>query len=118
MEGVRKIFNNKTEKTFVNTINNLIDSNKNRSENNRKLISSLKDDLEKVREKLKLEIEDKTNMQINYVYEPFLCSQRYVNYPIKKLLFKLLKMLGYELKYNYRTEEELFELKKIKKGDK
>jgi len=115
---VRNIFNNKKETKYVNTINNLIDMSKNMIESNRKMINSLKNELEKVREELKKEIEDKTNMQINYVYEPFLCSQRYVNYPIKKLLFKLLKMLGYELKYNYKTEEELFELKKIKKGDK
>lgn len=63
---------------------------------------------------LRKEIEEKTNMQIIYVYEPFLCTERYINYPIKKLLSKLLKMLGYELKYNYKTEEELFELKKVK----
>ena len=112
---MKKIFNNKREATYVNTINNLIESNKNKSEGNRKLINSLKDDSEKTVVMIKREIEDKTNMQINYVYEPYLCSQKYINYPIKKLLSKLLKMLGYELKYNYKTEEELFELKKVKK---
>ena len=112
---MKKIFNNKREATYVNTINNLIESNKNKSEGNRKLINSLKDDLEKTVVMIKREIEDKTNMQINYVYEPYLCSQKYINYPIKKLLLKLLKMLGLKLKYNYKTEEELFELKKVKK---
>lgn len=112
---MENIFNNKKETTYVNTINNLIDMNKNCIESNRKLINSLRDDLEKTVVMLRKEIEDKTNMQIDYVYEPFLCNQRYINYPIKKLLLKLLKMLGLELKYNYKTEEELFELKKLKK---
>jgi len=111
---VRKIFNNKREKTFVNTINALIDWNKRMTESNRKEIDSLRCSLEKTEKVLKKEIEEKTNIKVVYTYEPFLCSQRYINYPITKLLSKILKIMGYELKYNYRTEEELFELKKKK----
>ncbi len=115
MEGVIIMFKNKKETNFVNTINDLINVNQNRGNGNYSLICDLKKELEKVREEFKKEIEEKTNIKVIYVYEPWLQSKKYINYPITKLLSKLLKTLGYEMKYNYKTEEELFELTKIKK---
>ncbi|KKK42319.1 hypothetical protein LCGC14_2164490, partial [marine sediment metagenome] len=41
----------------------------------------------------------------------------YVQYPIKSLISKLLKKLGYKIEYN-KPEEDLFKLKKIKEVKK
>ena len=100
------MFTNKTKRTYTATINMLIDENKVRGENNERNINDLYKEINRLREELKKEIRDRTNMEIVY-------GVHYVEYPLKSLMNKLLKTLGYEIEYNYKPRDEFFKLKKV-----
>ena len=102
------MFGNKAEKTYTNTINMLIDANKMRSDNNKVLIDDLYDKVNYLTQELDRRIRIETNIDVKY-------GVHWTQYPIKELMTKLLKTLGYRIEYN-KPNEDLFKLKKIKKG--
>jgi len=100
------MFNSKADKKYTDTINMLIDENRVRGENNKKLIMTLCDELDSLRQELDRKIRIETNMEVTY-------GVHYIKYPLKSFMSKLLKTLGYKIEYN-KPEKDLFKLTKIK----